>query len=153
MLVLLKTWSPLKFNYGILILDQVILGVLVVGNVIAIYLSQSEFYLFERNIFYCLNVIDNMLFIFDRFWCYFIILSRGKRGETISHVTFLINRFRRIFFYLRDVVTVLILIFTRLAIFFDPFKRDFIDLGEVTGVLLPIFIIIDRLLRVFIDLG
>ncbi len=150
MLVLLKTWSPLKFNYGILILDQVVLDVLVVGNVIAIYLSQSEFYLFERNIFYCLNVIDNMLFIFDRFWCYFITLSRG---ETLSRVTFLINRFRRVFFYLRDVVTVLILVFTRLAIFFDPFKRDFIDLGEVTGVLLPFFIIIDRLLRVFIDLG
>ena len=91
-----------------------------------------------------------MLFIFDRFGCYFITLSRGG---TISHVTFLINRLRRNFIDLGDVVTVLILVFTRLAIFFDPFKRDFIDSGEVTGVLLPFFIIIDRLLRVFIDLG
>jgi len=39
MLVLLKTRSALKFNDGILILDQVVLYILVVSDVIAIYLS------------------------------------------------------------------------------------------------------------------
>jgi hypothetical protein len=77
-----------------------------------------------------------MLFIFDRFGCYFITLSRGG---TISHVTFLINSLRRNFIDLGAIVEILDSGLTRLDILFH-FFRDFLhlDLGEVTGVLIPV---------------